>query len=457
MSNLPPLPTNPESNPLDTTQPIVQTVNASHKFNPFTLWQYNRWLSIAYISIIIIAFVGLGMLALLLYNQVNANPLNQKAPKSNQSNSITVGTHSSDDNNFFANQQLTVLYYSFAQTSGNKNIFQSTPSDHENRAIDVGFPDKYHFLTSLDGTWLLRWDDKHVERSSAVTPQKFNSIFKLDNKNQRITSVIWAKDASSIAITTNNANNQSDSNSHQNNIIILPLLTLQPVTVYDELADYNLELIKFPTANTLYFVENHRGNKQNLTLFDPQSQAVTRQYTALNQNNILSDIQFSSDMQWAYQVTDTQVIRLNLNSMEKTTIYTTNRDCQVGDPNLNSIAYASIAPSGNKMLITENLTICKRQPRSSSTQPTPIPPTRQTTLFSISEQKVLKREYNLNLPQLSTSLWSPQEDYIWLTVDTLQSYITTVSNLALTPIPSPTRQALTKERVFLIGWLQPKK
>ena len=235
-------------------------------------------------------------------------------------------------------------------------------------------------------------------------------------------------------------------------------MTLQPVVVYDQQNSFNLELVKFPNANALYFVENHNGAKRNLTQFNPQSKQVDRQYTSFNQNGLLSQLQFSSDMQSAFRTTETQIIRYSLQTMEQSVVYAVDRHCEVGDPNNNSIAYATVAPSGTKLLVTESLTRCARQPqRNRSAEPTPVPPTRQTTIYSMTEQKVLTRKYDQDLPQLASSLWSPAEDYVWFTQDTLKSYIISGKDLAISPIPPLVRQSLTKERVFIIGWLQAKK
>lgn len=424
--------------------------------HPLYAWRHNRWLFLAYSSVVVIVLLGLCLVGLQIYRLLNDGQATQNSePDHETSETKPLATRQTDDDAFFAHQPLTILYYSFAQTTGSKAMYQATPTDQENRVLAIGYPDTYTFLTSPDGHWLLRWNEKTIERAAAATPQNFTSIYNLDAKEQKLTSVVWQADGAAIAISTTQIDRQAITNTYHNRIVILPLLTFQPITVYDAASDFSLELFTFPTATAMYYVKNYTGIRRDLSRYNPQSKAVEKQFTSFNQDNLLDALQFSADMHFAYKVTETQVIRYDLATLEQSVVYTTDRHCEVGEPNSNSIISASIAPSGDKLLVTESLTPCPRQSRNRTATPTPEPPIQQTKLYSLADRKVIRSVSNLGLSDFSSSSWSPNESQLWMAIDTQHAYIISIQTLQLSPIPSPDRYAFTRERVFLAGWLQP--
>jgi hypothetical protein len=417
-------------------------------------WQHKRWLLIAIGSSIAIVALIIALLITLSINHNTQAGDNTSKPQPTGQQTEAPTTHNSADDQFFRNQPLTLLYYSFSQTNNSKNIYQATPKDYETRTIDIGFPDKFSFSTSPNGAWLIRWNGQIIEKSAAAQPSNISPLFKMDDSKERIESVIWQNDSSALAISTTKIIDSNNPENFETNIYIVPLLTMQPVAIHNSTTNFAYELVAYPSSTQLYMQEKHRNKVQNLTLYNPQSKQIERQHSSLNDS--LSQLTFSRDMQWGFKSTDTEVVRYELSTLGQSVVYRVDRSCQVGPPNSSTLAGASISPSGDLLLVHEQRAACQREQRSRSTTPTPVPPTSRTLVFSISQNKAMQQTTNLPLTHIQDGLWSPNEEIIWITADAQHSYTLHHNSMELTPIPTTERQNLTRERVFPIGWLAPQ-
>jgi hypothetical protein len=83
------------------------------------------------------------------------------------------------------------------------------------------------------------------------------------------------------------------------------------------------------------------------------------------------------------------------------------------------------------------------------------PPTQRTILIDVVNGQVVESQDNQPITTLTDSSWSPDGQHVWLTVDPTTHYILDVDHLQIHAIPSLDRQTLTKEKLYLLGWLAP--
>lgn len=417
-------------------------------------WGNKRWLTVAVIAggISILLVVSLVAVLIIGNTSTKAKPRSNN-PSASQS-ATPQATHNPKDDQFFAAKPLTLVYYSFAQTTNSKNVFQSTPDDTENRILDIGFPDKYDFNTSPNGNWLLRWDNLNIQKAHSATPNKFSNLFSLNDKNIQIRQVIWQADSSTVAVLISSGQASNNSSTIQSAIYIIPLLTMQPVTIFQTTANFDYDLVAFPSSTSLYMQENHQGNVRNLSQYNPQTKHITGQYPGLNQNGLLSTLHFSQDMRHGYTYTETDIVQYTIESMEQKVVYHLSRACPNNQDVNSQIKGISVAPSDKLLFAHEALEACKGS--SSSKDQQTEPPASRSFILDISQQKAIEQVFNLRFDKIERSLWSPDQSLIWLSIDSQTAYTLRRQPLALQPIPNVQRQALTKERVFPIGWLAPQ-
>ena len=449
------LPNSPISSPEPDTNGDVQNrqddsmAASKPSFWLVRMWQTKRWLTIALGLGVLIALLAVAMVIVIsLDATTKTSPAPTPTPVATSPNEPQA-TKSTEDDQFFAAQPLTMLYYSFSQTSNAKNIFQATPSDRESRKVAIGFPSTYSFASSPNSRWLLRWDEKIVSRSSASEPQDFSTIFEV-NESSRIVSVQWQADSSSIAILTSDTS--SDTDGITSAITLLPLLTLQPVEVYKETSAHQYALFAYPTATELYVARNTNGSLSHLTMYNPRSKKIVKEVSGFN-NGKLATSQFTRDMKWAYRITETELLRTNLQNYQQEVLYKVSRDCTHGQPNSSHLTGFSVAPSGKSVLVHEKRVACRITSENDSGSQVDS----KTMMISTSDAKIIASKNNLEISSISASHWSPEESFIWLTISNDRSVTMVAKDLTMNPVPPESRNALTKERVFFIGWLKAQK
>lgn len=422
-----------------------------------SLWKSNKWIVVS--GFFLIAVIA-GLFSVLLSFLNQSEPTTSAETPDKQQQEVESGiatTKASDDDTFFAKLSHTIIYYSFAQTTNNKNMVQATPQDHENRVIPIGFPDKHNFNTSPDGKWLIRWDDTKIERASADKPATLTTIFE-SSSNRRINSVKWQSDSSTIALTTTKDVEEGsvDTPEYESKIIIIPQLTLDEVDLYTATSEASLELVNFPNSNSLYFQKNASGQITDLSLFNPHSKEVERVFSDYNQDNMLSRMVFDQQMRYGYITTDLKITQHTLEDPTKsTTIHSINTSCSSArDIKDSKITGLSLSPTGNSVIFTEEIDYCQKEWRDAERNGKELP-TSRLSHYSNGEREVLKKIDNASAGQIDADMWSGDEKYVWITSGVDSAFIMTLEDYSFQPIPNPNRQTLTKERVFPIGWLQP--
>src|SRR5690606_7556733 len=94
--------------------------------------------------------------------------------------------------------------------------------------------------------------------------------------------------------------------------VLIPLLTMQPIEVFDQTLNHQLQLMGYPDSTHVYFREDRDGLGQNLTSYNIQTKSVDKQFKNLNQNGLLAKLTFSRDMNWGFMANETQIIRIDL-------------------------------------------------------------------------------------------------------------------------------------------------
>lgn len=106
-------------------------------FSHSRIFQYGKWLVIMAVSV-----VGIGaVVAIIVATQASLPNISSLItnPSPTPVKTEIATTRKEGDDSYFAGLPLTILYYSYSQTSNTKNVFQANPSDSESRFLNIGF------------------------------------------------------------------------------------------------------------------------------------------------------------------------------------------------------------------------------------------------------------------------------------------------------------------------------
>ncbi len=420
------------------SQPVPSDLDHSR------LFRYRKWLWVMAASVIAIGAV----IAVIVASQASL-------PHSTRTNTITPTpgkaavstTHSESDDAYFAGLPLTMLYYSFSQTSNSKNVFQANPSDSESRFLNIGFPDKYTFLTSPNGKFLLRWNETDLEIAEAATPAKFISLYKPQGSQIMIRQAVWSTDSSRLALSYTKA--PVDTSKFASVVTIIDLAKGESTTVIQTEVDFVYGLKALVDNERLYYVQDRNGLVSNLTEFNTTDKKVSREIPAFNSNGLLAKLSFDRAMSWGYMFENNVVVRHNIATFEKETLYTLDRSCRNGQTNNSAVTSLSVSPTSDQLLFTTVPQACRVGSRDQDLK-------NRLLLLDIKNKKVVKEVVSPAFTKLVSSSWSPANDVVWAQVDTQTAYGISPSTLDIWPIPPQQRNVLTKERPIFLGWLLPK-
>lgn len=355
---------------------------------------------------------------------------------------------------FFASLPQTMLYYSFAQTSNARNVFQSDVTDTQRRNVDIGFPGNYNYLTSPDGRWLLRFDEKQIERAASNEPANFSLLYKFPKDTLRATSLQFSADSSKLAVVlTQNSRSDGSQSYYTNILVILPNSEKigDPKEIFNSDKPFRYRLVGFPAANTLWYVEDREGQESNLTKLNLENNSTAAPMTRYNQSNLLAEMQFDRWMSNGYAQRDRSIIRYNLQNGAETIVYELDNSCPKSrDHSDSKVTGFTLAPEASDILISLALKPCKDQLRDPGA--TPIPP-QKTVVINATDGALLRQQNNLPVTNIEQAWWSPDNKHVWVTVDSTTHYTIESSTLEAHSVPSLDRQTLTKEKLYFVGWL----
>lgn len=368
----------------------------------------------------------------------------QATPTSTPTPTVNQG-----ENDFFASLPQTMLYYSFAQTSGNRNVYQSDITDTKRRNINIGFPGTYQFATSPDGRWLLRYNDRQLEKAPSNRPTSFTAIYTYPESDFRLTSLIFSSDSKFIALSLSKPSLITGKQFTSQLAILDVNNPKQIASILRTETSFRYQLVGY-AHQQLWYVENQDGRLNNLTSIDLASKQTGQPFVIFNQNNQLSKIQFSADMEYAYTATDTYINQYQLATKIAKAIYTVNNPCQRQNQAIgNSISGISAAPSTAQLVVSVKAISCTNQAKPD------LQSMQKIILINTQSGQTMYERANVPITGINQAAWSPNNQHLWITVDSSAHYEVELNQLDIHPIPSLDRQTLTKEKLYLLGWLSP--
>jgi hypothetical protein len=435
----------PEQSAISSAPPMP-----SHKFA--RLRPYKWWLLlITGLTVVIVV-----MVILLLFKPAK-NMVFKPTPTPSASLTPTPTADLAQDA-YFAKLSQSLVYYSFAQTSGGRNVFQADPTDTQRRNLAIGFPDSYTFLSSPNGQWLIRYNDQKVEQAPSNNPTHFSSLYQLPSAQLRVTSAIFSADSNLLALDiTQNSQSPADSQQpyYTNQLLTIPVTsnsakrTATSIINTDKLFRY--KLVGFPDNKTVWYMEDREGRLSNLsqlTILPAQATKVLSVY-----NSQLTTMQFTSDMHYAYSLSSTYITQSDLTNQQAHIIYSLDTSCpKTTQSNASTLSGLTISPI-NQLLLTIAFKPCANQPRPTQGD-TPLP-TQRTILLNTLTGQVSQQQDNQPIPSFSQSAWSPDGQHVWLTIDQSTHYELDIEQLQVHAIPSLDRQTITKEKLYFMAWLSP--
>jgi hypothetical protein len=412
----------------------------------------------AVISIIGLLLVLLILVVASLFLQPKSMPSVSQNTPSPTATLTPTPTIDPAENQYFAALPQTMLYYSFAQTSTSRNVYQSDITDTHRRNVDIGFPGSYQFLTSPDGRWLLRYNDHQLDRAQSDNPTKFTTIYKWPNQQSRLTSIIFATDSSQIALDLTQNSRAVAGQPYYTNALTIISNTAQPqaTVLFNTDKPFRYQLVGFNAKQQIWYIENRDGRLSNLTRLNLNTGKSDAPLTSFNQNGLLDQLQFNRDVTYAYAVSDTYVTEYAVASQQSRVIYSFDNSCpQKGKTNGSAISGFTVAPTAPQLLVAINLQTCSGQPKPTAGA---LPPaTQRTLLINTKNGQIIRQQDNLPIAKITEAAWAPTNQQVWLTVDATTHYELEAGSLDIHPIPSLDRQTLTKEKLYLLGWLAPFK
>lgn len=409
---------------------------------------YKKWLVVASLAVVGVAIAGAVTLA--LQAGLTTKPGSQRPGSTPTPTPVQATSRDEGDNSFFAAQALSLLYYSFAQTSNTKNTFQAIPNQQESRFITIGFPEKYDHLTSDNGAYLVRWTSTTLELSSAAAPSQFMALYQVTTGG-RIDSVLWHPDHQQLLLATSTAAPEGSGRLNKIELVNAKDAQLKPVTIMSstdtKIGDgFSYALRAFRSANSFYYTENRGGLQSNLTLFDLQDKKMLRQLPQLQQNGLLAKMQFDRAMTWGYWVDGNMAKRRNLESGKEEILYQISRDCGYDRANASRVDWLTVSPSNSKLVVYAQPEACSSYGQTEDVRS-------RLMIIDLTTKKTIREVYQAPLPSLAMASWAPGELTVWLQIDTQSAYLLKTDTLSYDQVPSGEQQALTKERPLFLGWL----
>lgn len=419
--------------------------NKSRDLGHSRVFNYGKWLLILALSVVATGAI----IAIVVAIQASIPKTGSNLPSATPTPpDIEVKTtHDEGDDNYFAELPLTMLYYSYSQTTNTKNVFQANPDDSQSRFVNVGFPDRYSFATSPNGKSLIRWSEEAIDIASAAKPATFQPLFKPQGSQITIRRATWSTDSSRVAISYTKA--PVDTKKFANVVVIVEVPTGNSAVLLEDETDFVYDLLALVDNTRLFYRQDRNGLYSNLTEYDVVDKKVSRDLAGFNSGGLLSKLTFNQKMDWGYTFQDNQVLRYNMTTFDKQVVWSIDRTCKNSkQPNNSSVTSLSVSPNSDLVLFTVVPEACRN---GSANKGVDLRPKLYT--YNIKDQKIVKEQADPIFTKLQSSSWAPNNAMVWLQLDTQRAYGINPQTLAMWPIPPTERNTLTKERPLLLGWL----
>lgn len=400
---------------------------------PRLLSPKRRWLVISAITVLALLIISLVLAMILQPDIISFGGPSQKQSTSSASPTPTINA---EEQQFFAQLPQSMLYYSYAQTSSSRNMYQADPTDTQRRSLSMGYPGVNQFKTSPDGQKVIRYSSQHLQWANSQDPNNFKNVYTAPT-DKSISSVQISSNSQQIAlIASQTTNNQTISQ-----LILVDGQDSAEMTVIT--SDATIDLVGFIVNQAVWYVENRHGQLTNLSRYDLVSHQTTQVWSSLNFDQALQSMQYSTDMRFAYLVTKTKLTQFDLAADNSNkALYEVNTSCTNNKTNDSAITAATIAPSTNLALLQVKIINCPNQKTSLT-----------NSLMLIDNQTgQIIRQIDQNIA-FTKGFWSTHSDYVWLTISPDNNYMIKLSDLASQPLPDSNRQTVNKEKLYFLGWL----
>ncbi len=413
------------------------------------LHPYRWWL----LAIMVTATIA-GILTLLLVTKTITVPNLNPTPI--PTTAVPTPTPDAAIQAYFAQLSPSMLYYSFAQTSSGKIVYQTDTTDTKRRSINIGYPGTYSFIPSPDGRWLARYNDHQIELASSATPTTFSPIYTFNDTQLRLTSAIWQANSQALAIVLSKTNPNPPDLGHSltNQIIMLTIANdghAQDKQILRADTAFRYKLVGLPGNQKLWYVEDRNGVVSNLTKMNLPTTVTDYVFTAFNQNNIVTRMQFTADMTFGYIISEASVVQYNLSNQQTKIIHQLDISCPNSKiANESHITSLSVNPYQPQLLLAVDHRRCPGAPtpKNGTTQAT-----QQLLIVDTQTNQIIQKHDGQVAVVFNQAVWSPDSHHIWVTVDATTNFSIDVNPWNIRPIPNQDRTTINKEKVYFLGWL----